>query len=590
MVDSPDYHSDSTAVDKPSPRSSRSPRAARRQRGTAGSGQNERSFVRVLLKLVYSVVHGIVYPPLAWVGWLFYQAYQLVIRSLFASAGPHLPPGKKYGRIAVIGAGLTGVSTAAHAVDHGFDVVIFEAEKDVGGVWARENSTSQLQLNSILYRFHPSVLWNTGFPQRDEILSQIAAVWRRYNLQEHTRFGYRVKKVIRDPDSSTDPREGGHSRWIINDGKEGIFDAVVCALGTCGKPKFIELDGQDQFNGQIIHSSQLDNAELEGKRVVIVGSGASGVESAELAVAKKAKDVVVLARSDKWIIPRNTLIDVLLSLQPFGREMPLSFIPEWLIRTFHYRDLASLSPVDKGLYQGTPIVNDEFLEHIRQGKIEYKRGDTKSVVPSGIRFVERERGTKSGDDGDETLISADVLIIATGYKRPSIDFLPDDLFPSERDRDYHPPSLYLQNFAVEDWSVLMTNASYQDGLGTVGNWHIGLLARIQLVFLLDESTRPVPAAMKTWVDVINWVKMRAWGEDSASGLTFFTYSEMCLWIILFHAFNPRRLPWLPFILFGWGVRPGTADRLSVERVKAAEERASGWGSRLRPSTWGRVSA
>jgi len=60
-----------------------------------------------------------------------------------------------------------------------------------------------------------------------------------------------------------------------------------------------------------------------------------------------------------------------------------------------------------------------------------------------------------------------------------------------------------------------------DGLGTVGNWHIGLLARIQLVFLLDETTRPLPAAMKTWVDVINWVKMQAWGEDS-SGLTFFT--------------------------------------------------------------------
>lgn len=45
-----------------------------------------------------------------------------------------------------------------------------------------------------------------------------------------------------------------------------------------------------------------------------------------------------------------------------------------------------------------------------------------------------------------------------------------------------------------------------DGLGTVGNWHIGLLARILFVFLLDESTRPKPAAMKTWVDVINWVK------------------------------------------------------------------------------------
>ena len=184
---------------------------------------------------------------------------------------------------------------------------------------------------------------------------------------------YRVKKVIRDPDSSTDPRQGGHSRWIINDGNEGIFDAIVrrllhsqrsvrgrtdaqpsqvCAVGTCGDPKFIELEGQDTFSGQILHSSQLDEADLEGKRVVIVGSGASGVESAELAVVKKAKDVVMLARSDKWIIPRNTLIDVLLSLQPFGREMPLSFIPEWFIRTFHYRDLAALSPPSKGLFQG----------------------------------------------------------------------------------------------------------------------------------------------------------------------------------------------------------------------------------------------
>lgn len=53
------------------------------------------------------------------------------------------------------------------------------------------------------------------------------------------------------------------------------------------------------------------------------------------------------------------------------------------------------------------------------------------------------------------------LIIATGYKRPSIDFLPKDLFPTDEDRSYAPPSLYLQNFATEDWSILLTNASYQ---------------------------------------------------------------------------------------------------------------------------------
>lgn len=294
---------------------------------------------------------------------------------------------KPHGHIAVIGAGLTGVASAANFIDHGFEVTLFEAEEHVGGVWARENSTSQLQLNSILYRFHPSITWKDGFPKRDEIIEQIKRVWEKYELQKRTRFGYRVTKVQRDPDSSTDTRKGGHGRWIINDGKEGIFDAVVCALGTCGAPKMIDIEGQDDFAGQVIHSSQLDEADLEGKKVVIVGSGASGVESAELAVSKGAKSIDVLARSDKWIIPRNTAFDIALALQPFGREMvsspefsdipdngngrprflrvraracadynlhkqPLSFVPEWFIRKFHYRDLEDLSPVKKGIYEG----------------------------------------------------------------------------------------------------------------------------------------------------------------------------------------------------------------------------------------------
>ncbi|BGP05362.1 Baeyer-Villiger monooxygenase [Rhodotorula toruloides] len=567
-------HSDDTAVNS-SPRQS-----PRRTRTHSRRPSSSPGILRAPLHAAYSLVHALVYAPIAWFSFAFYVLYQEAIRFVFASRGPHIPRDKPYGRIAIIGAGLTGVSTAAHAVDHGFEVVIFEAEQGVGGVWARENSTSQLQLNSILYRFHPSVKWSRGFPKRDEIISQIKAVWDRYGLESRTRFGYRVTKVTRDEKTSTDPRQGGHARWIVNDGKEGVFDAVVCALGTCGDPKLVELEGQDSFAGQIVHSSQLDDADLEGKKVVIIGSGASGVEAAELAVAKKAGDVVMLARSDKWVIPRNTLVDILLSLQPFGREMPLSFIPEWLIRKFHYRDLQDLSPSSKGLFEGTPIVNDEFLQHVRQGKVTYKRGDTKRVVRQGIQFVERERGTKSGDGGDETLISADVLIIATGYKRPSIDFLPKDLFPTDEDRSYAPPSLYLQNFSTEDWSILLTNASYQDGLGTVGNWHIGLLARILFVFLLDESTRPKPAAMKTWVDVINWIKREAWGESS-SGLTFFTYSEMCLWILVFHFFNPRRLPWLFFILFGFGVRPGTPHTASVEGIKHAEEVAVGIGRRVR---------
>jgi dimethylaniline monooxygenase (N-oxide forming) len=87
----------------------------------------------------------------------------------------------------------------------------------------------------------------------------------------------------------------------------------------------VNFKGSDSLKGKILHSSQLDGADLEGKKLVIIGSGASGVEAAQLAVVKKAREVVVLARDDKWCIPRSTVFDILLALQPFGRETVSSF-------------------------------------------------------------------------------------------------------------------------------------------------------------------------------------------------------------------------------------------------------------------------
>ena len=61
----------------------------------------------------------------------------------------------------------------------------------------------------------------------------------------------------------------------------------------------------------------------------------------------------------------------------------------------------------------------------------------------------------------EEELEADVVVLATGFERPSVDFLPQDLFPEE----YNRPNLYLQNFSTEDWSVLMTNSSYVNAIG-----------------------------------------------------------------------------------------------------------------------------
>ena len=328
----------------------------------------------------------------------------------------------------------------------------------------------------------------------------------------------KIEKVTRHK-SSTDPKEGGHARWIINGNESEVFDGIVASTGTCGKPKRMDLPGQDSFKGKIVHSSELDGIELEGKKVLIVGGGASGIEALELAVAKKADTPRILARSDKWIIPRQTLVNVLLSLEPFGRETIFARIPEFLLRKLHYRSLEEKMAPTQGFYTGTPIVNTSALYDIRAGRADYQRGDVVDLDETGIIFNKRKRGQKKGDDGEEVHYDADIIVIATGFEKPSIDFLPDDLFPE----DYVRPNMYLQVFPIQDCSVLCTNATFKDAVGTVGHVHIGIMARILMLFIMDKDARPKPRDMRLWVDLIRFLKERAPGGQ----LDFFTYLELC---------------------------------------------------------------
>ncbi|KAF7986815.1 hypothetical protein HWV62_12498 [Athelia sp. TMB] len=564
---------------------------------------------------------------------------------------------KPHGRIAVVGAGLTGVSSAAHAIAHGFSPIIFEASPyeassedapPVGGIWTHVNSSSGLQLNSLLYRFFPGVRWSRAFPLRDEILGEVRRVWETYGLKERTRFGTRVSSIRRAPSDYSAP--DGHTRWVINDGAEGIFDAVIVTVGTCGEPKWVkfpgmpedygsvkrfessanksgiegssaagnedtpqspsdgpaqdsgehsdsesgddeqgddaehlsksqkrkirkrkqlarededvsspsaasfhtasqntsartdgesqpspkqerksEKDGKDEegatpfTRGPVLHSSQLDSLPrhlLAGKRVVIIGSGASAVEAVETVLGRtgdgekedRAK-CIVLARDDKWIIPRNIIFDTLIAAQPFGREMPLSFIWEQYLARTQYARTPEMLPHHRPIFAGTPVVNDEFLGHVADGRCEYLRCDPIKLTPKGVLINLRTRESRPGDAGKETEVAADVVVLATGFEKPTIDFLPDDLFPE----GYERPNLYLQNFATEDWSVLMTNSSYNGPAS-----HIGIYTRILLTLLLDPGARPEKKDMKLWVDVVRYIKRGA----SGGALGFFTYAEL----------------------------------------------------------------
>lgn len=580
-----------------------------------------------LMSPVYVILH------------MLYRFVQGILISIFKPRPPPERVKRPYARIAVIGGGLTGVSSAAHAASHGFEVTIYEASDRIGGIWAHENQTSGLQLNSLLYRFHPAVCWKKAFPQRDEILGEIEKVWKEYRLEERTRFNTTVRQVRRVKRVSSCDECQVHvrspSQWYINAGEDGPFDALIVAVGTNGEPMWVGFEGmptksersdstrggevpsqesathtssnskskraekkgggsaqkagsvekheQWTYQGPVFHSSQLDCATremLRGKTVAVIGSGASGVEAVETTLSRGADRCIMLARRDKWIIPRNVVFDVCLSAQPFGREMPFSVIWERFLALWQYHGVEDLVP-QSGIFVSTPVVNDDFLNQVRAGKCVYVRGNVVRLTTDGIVVDVRESiesGSPSGigkgihecmrptapetDAGGaepeaegRVEFKADVIVLATGYKHPSLSFLPQELFP----KDYERPNLYLQNFSTEDWSVLLTNSAYVNAIGTVGHFHIGIYTRILLTFLLDPGTRPIAKEMKLWVDVVRFIKRGAQG----GALSFFTYMELTIWILTFHVLRPDRWRWTFFILFGWDVCPDDERLISL---------------------------
>lgn len=97
-----------------------------------------------------------------------------------------------------------------------------------------------------MYRFHPSVQWNRGYPNRQEIVSQVQQLWKRYGLQERTRFNTKVSRVYQED-----------GRWVVNHPSLGQFDGIIVAIGTCGGLKMPSMQGMDKFKGDVCHSSEL---------------------------------------------------------------------------------------------------------------------------------------------------------------------------------------------------------------------------------------------------------------------------------------------------------------------------------------------
>lgn len=200
--------------------------------------------------------------------------------------------------VLIVGAGFAGIGLAIRLLRAGIETfTLVEAEGDVGGVW-RDNSYpgAACDVMSHLYSFsfEPWPGWTRQFARRDEIQHYLRRCFEKHRLRRFTRF---ETKLVR---GEWDEARG---LWIAHtEGGERIEARVmVSGVGTFGRPQIPEIKGLEGFSGPVMHSARWDHsARLDGRRVAVVGTGASAVQVVpELAAI--ASKLTVFQRTPAWI-------------------------------------------------------------------------------------------------------------------------------------------------------------------------------------------------------------------------------------------------------------------------------------------------
>jgi cation diffusion facilitator CzcD-associated flavoprotein CzcO len=216
-------------------------------------------------------------------------------------------------RIAIIGSGFGGLGAGIRLAQAGIDdFVILERAGDVGGTW-RDNTYPgcACDVESHLYSlsFAPEPGWTYRFSRQPDIWRYLQRLAHDFDLVAHTRFHHDVRGARWDD---------GVRRWRL-DTSRGPFSAqlLVVAAGPLSEPSIPDIPGLDRFQGSRFHSARWDHtAALAGRRVAVIGTGASAVQFIP-EIQKQVETLVVYQRTPAWVIPR-----------------PDARIPEWRRRMY----------------------------------------------------------------------------------------------------------------------------------------------------------------------------------------------------------------------------------------------------------------
>ena len=204
--------------------------------------------------------------------------------------------------VLIIGSGFSGLGLAAKLDDAGItDWLLLEHADRVGGTW-RDNTYPgcECDIPSPLYSFsfdqNPD--WSRLFAPQPEILNYLESFAQRQGLLDRIRFGRKVLRAGWDEDCQ---------KWIVttaSGGERYVADHLVSAVGLLHRPNTPDIAGLDDFSGEVFHSAQWNHDyDLAGKRVAVIGTGASAIQFVP-AIVDRAASLHLFQRSAPWILPK----------------------------------------------------------------------------------------------------------------------------------------------------------------------------------------------------------------------------------------------------------------------------------------------
>ncbi len=206
-------------------------------------------------------------------------------------------------RVAVIGAGMSGLLAAHRLHQAGIEVVVYEKNSDVGGTWLENTYPGcRVDVSSHLfcYSFAQRDDWPQHFSTQPELLDYFRGFADEFDVRQFIRFSTSVDAVSFDDRSAT---------WQVctvdADGRTetATFDAIVNATGQLNRPKLPDIAGRTSFAGPAFHSAQWrHDIDLTGKRVAVIGTGASAAQFIPI-IAEQARQVLVFQRTPNWLAP-----------------------------------------------------------------------------------------------------------------------------------------------------------------------------------------------------------------------------------------------------------------------------------------------